>query len=115
MIKFLIILALAAQPISAFSLSFKEDSKFNKKVTFNVSKSAEQFLICRLLSDTNTDSKYSHCNVCDLYAEDINVVSNNQITLSLETISFLSIQGSEDLNSNLVHPASARSPPFRLS
>ena len=45
----------------------------------------------------------------------LNWVSNNQITLSLETISFLSIQGSEDLNSNLVHPTSARSPPFRLS
>lgn len=115
MIRFLIILTLVAQPISAISLSFKKDSRLNEKVTFNISKSTEQFLICRLVSTTNTDSTYSHCNVCDLYTDDIDVFSNNQIIFSLEAISFSLNQKSEDLNSNLVHPASARSPPFRLS
>ncbi len=115
MFRFLIVLALIAQPISVFALSISQDTEIQKKSFINNSLSKEQFVICKLNFDDDSRENLSHCNVCDLFSDDKDVVFNNH-TIGLSKIIVFS------LRQELIQPyikytplILSRSPPSKLS
>ena len=114
MIRILIILSLIAQPVSALSLSISQDSVYQKESLANHSLSNQKFAICKLHFDRNSDNESGHCNVCDLFADDndliINNVADNVSTKMIYTIA----QKLKPPYSKFLSLVSTRSPPSKL-